>query len=354
MKTPKKLRSRKAGLPPGSLVHIGEKKAETASFSVIDFDGRGFFEATLHSPSELSSQPRNFAIRWANVYGAQSPADLAVIGSIFGLHPLVQEDILNNAQRQKIEAYEDYLYLVLHRYELKAGRLDIGQDQISLVIGRDYLLSFQEQQSKTFEPIRQRLRTEHASIRKGGTDMLAYSLIDSVVDSYFSVIEQLYEHAEKLEDDILGHPAPATLEGIHQFKRSVSYLRRNLHPLRELLGGMNRDAGTFFRPEMQPYLRDVYDHTVHILESLEDLRDLATGLLDVYLTTVSHRVNLEVRTLTVVATIFMPATLIAGIFGMNFHFMPGQESPNGFAYALGLMGLIACTMLLLFWRRKFV
>ena len=352
MRPPKKLRSRKAGLPPGSLVHIGEIKADATSFSVIDFDEHGFFEATLPNPAALTSQPRNFATRWTNVYGAQKPADLAVVGSVFGLHPLVQEDILNNAQRQKIEAYENYLYLVLHRYELKAGKLDLSQDQISLVIGRDYVLSFQERQSKTFEPIRQRLRTEYANIRKGGADMLAYSLIDSVVDSYFGVIEQLYEHAETLENDILRHPAPATLEGIHQFKRSVSYLRRNLHPLRELLGELHRDAGIFFRPEMQLYLRDVYDHTVHILESLEDLRDLTTGLLDVYLTTVSHRVNLEVRALTAVATIFMPATLIAGIFGMNFRVIPGLESANGFAYALGLMGLIACIMLVLFWRRK--
>lgn len=354
MSKPKKLRSRKAGLPPGSLVHIGEIKTSSASFSLIDFDERGLIEVQLPNPAAFASQPRNFVTRWANVYGANQPADLAIIGKIFGLHPLVQEDILNNVQRQKIDAYEENLYLVLHRYELKEGQLDLSQDQISLVIGRDYVLSFQERQSKIFEPVRQRLRAEHASLRKGGVDMLAYSLIDSVVDSYFSVIEQLYEHAETLENDILGQAVPATLEGIHQFKRCVSYLRRNLHPLRELLGTLHRDAGDFFRPEMQLYLRDVYDHTVHILESLEDLRDLATGLLDVYLTTVSHRVNLEVRALTVVATIFMPATLIAGIFGMNFHEMPWLASPKGFAYAMALMGLIASIMLLLFWRRKSV
>jgi len=354
MSKPKKLRSRKAGLPPGSLIHIGEIKTSEPSFSIIDFDERGLQETQLPNAAALGSQPRAFTTRWANIYGAPNPADLATIGNIFSLHPLVQEDILNNVQRQKIDAYEDYLYLVLHRYELKEGQFDLSQDQISLVIGRDYVLSFQERQSKTFEPVRQRLRAEHAGLRKGGVDMLAYSLIDSVVDSYFGVIEQLYDHAETLENNILGHATPATLEGIHQFKRCVSYLRRNLHPLRELLGTLHRDAGNFFRTEMQLYLRDVYDHTVHILESLEDLRDLATGLLDVYMTTISHRVNLEVRTLTVVTTIFMPATLIAGIFGMNFHEIPWLNSPSGFVYALGLMGLIASIMLILFWRRKFV
>jgi len=354
MSKPKKLRSRKAGLPPGSLVHIGEIKTSAPAFSIIDFDESGLSESKLPDANSFATIPRLHAIRWANVYGAHKPSDLGILGSGFRLHPLVQEDILNNVQRQKIDAYEDYLYLVLHRYDLRLGPLELSQDQISLVIGRDFVLTFQERQSQTFEPVRQRLRAEHTSLRKGGVGMLAYSLIDSVVDSYFGVIEQLNDYVESLEREILGKPSPDTLEGIHQFKRCVSQLRRNLHPLREVLGTLHRDAGDFFRDELQLYLRDVYDHTVHILESLEDLRDLATGLLDVYLSTVSHRVNLEVRALTVVATIFMPATLIAGIFGMNFHEMPWLANTAGFFYALGLMGLIAVIMLFLFWRRKSV
>lgn len=352
MSKPRKLRSRKAGLPPGSLVHIGEIKTHAPAFSIIDFDEHGLHETQVPDPAAFGQQPRQFAMRWANVYGASNPADLATIGNIFGLHPLAQEDILNNAQRQKLDAYDDYLYLVLHRYELKQAPLELAQDQISMIVGRDYVLTFQERPSQTFEPIRQRLRGEYSGLRKGGVDMLAYSLIDTVVDSYFGVIEQLNDYAEDLENKILGRPGPATLEGIHQLKRCVSHLRRNLHPLREVLGTLHRDAGDFFRSDIQLYLRDVYDHTVHILESLEDLRDLATSLLDVYLSTISHRVNLEVRTLTVVATIFMPATLIAGIFGMNFRAMPWLAQPEGFFYALGLMGVIATIMLILFWRRK--
>jgi len=354
MSKPRKLRSQKAGLPPGSLVHIGEIKTRTPAFSVIDFDECGLQETQLPDPAGFARQPRLYATRWANVYGAHNPADLATIGDVFGLHPLVQEDILNNAQRQKLDAYENYLYLVLHRYELHSGSLDLVQDQISLIIGRDYVLSFQERPSQTFEPIRQRLRGEYANLRKGGVDMLAYSLIDTVVDSYFGVIEQLNDYAEELEDRILGRPTPTALESIHQLKRCVSQLRRNLQPLREVLGTLHRDAGDFFRSEIQLYVRDVYDHTIHILESLEDLRDLASGLLDMYLSTISHRVNLEVRALTVVATIFMPATLIAGIFGMNFREMPWLANPDGFLYALALIGAIAIIMLVLFWRRKYV
>ncbi len=354
MSKPRKLRSKKAGLPPGSLVHIGELKTSKPSFSVIDYDEHGLQEIQLPNPEAFATQPRQYATRWANVYGAHHPSDLATLGKTFCLHPLAQEDILNNAQRQKLDAYDDNLYLVLHRYELAEKSLDLGQDQISMVIGRDYILTFQERPSQTFEPIRQRLRADHSPLRKGGVDMLAYSLIDTVVDSYFGIIEQLNDYAEALETQILGHPSPSALEGIHQLKRCVSHLRRNLHPLREVLGSLHRDAGDFFRTDIQLYIRDVYDHTVHILESLEDLRDLATGLLDIYLSTISHKVNLEVRTLTVVATIFMPATLIAGIFGMNFREMPWLANPEGFSYAIELIGIIAAIMLLLFWRRRYV
>ncbi|QRM18847.1 magnesium/cobalt transporter CorA [Dechloromonas sp. TW-R-39-2] len=354
MKKPKKLRSSKAGFPPGSLIHIGEIKMPETSFTLIDYDDQGLAERPLGSSHDFATAPRPFKLRWANIYGIQKADDLKEIGQTFNLHPLVQEDILNNAQRQKIDAYDDYLYLVLHRYELKNPKLELMQDQISLVLGHDFVLSFQERQSRTFEPVRQRIRTEHSSLRKGGADTLAYSLIDAVVDSYFAVIEQLDDHAEQLEMDILSHAKPSTLEAIHQFKRTVSQLRRNLQPLREILGFLHRDSDNFFRPEVALYIRDVYDHTVHILESLEDLRDQASGLLDVYLTTVSHRVNLEVRTLTVVATIFMPATLIAGIFGMNFRSMPWLELGGGYLYALGLMAAIAVVMLILFWRRRLV
>lgn len=352
MRKPNQLRSRKAGLPPGSLVHIGEVKSSDTSISLIDFGPDGIEEVSLPNVAALRTYQRRHSTLWINAYGVHDPAILAAIGSHFGLHPLVQEDILNTDQRQKIDAYDRYLYTVLHRYLLSADSLELSRDQISIIIGRDLILTFQERKSKTFEPVRERLRNDRGSLRTGGADTLAYSLFDSVVDSYFSLIENLNDAAENLEDQVLGQPKPTALEGIHRLKRCVSQLRRNLYPLREVLGTLHRDPDDFFRTEIQLYLRDVYDHTVHILESLEDLRDFATGLLDVYLSTVSHRVNLEVRTLTVVATIFMPATLLAGIFGMNFRQMPGLDNPHGFLEVIGVMGAIAFAMLALFWRRR--
>jgi magnesium/cobalt transport protein CorA len=229
---------------------------------------------------------------------------------------------------RRVDTYDDYLYVVLHRYEVSTEPLDVVQDQISLVIGADYLISFQERPTGIFEPVRQRLRSDRGNLRGAAPDMLAYSLMDALVDSYFAVIEQLDDYAEDLEADILEGASREVPEKIHQFKRCVSRLRRNVYPLRELLGSLHREHAHFFGPEIQVYLRDVYDHTVHIVESLDDLRELATGLLDIHLTTVSNRVNLEVRTLTVVATVFMPASLLAGIFGMNFQVMPWLEQPR--------------------------
>jgi magnesium transporter len=352
MRKPKKPRSRKAGLPPGSLVHIGEIKTPESGVALLDFGPDGLVETRLNEIRDLAGYHQQHPTLWANIYGLRDGDDLAAIGSAFGLHPLVLEDILNTNQRQKAEAYGDYLYLVLHRYELAESPACLVQDQISLVIGQGRLLCFQERPSRTFEPLRERLRKSQAPLRSSGMDMLAYSLIDSVVDSYFGVIEKLDDHADHLEAEILGKPGPDVLEQIHQFRRCVSHLRRNLYPLRELLGGLGREHARFFGSEIQLYLRDVYDHTVHILESLDDLRELATSLLDVHLTTSSHRLNLELRALTVVATIFMPATLIAGIFGMNFRSMPWLELPSGFFYATGLMLAIAVVMVVLFWRRR--
>lgn len=352
MRNPKKPRSRKAGLPPGSLVHIGEIKTATPGISVLDFGPAALREAEMPDTAALVAYRRENSTLWGNFYGLQDAADLAAIGAAFQWHPLVLEDILNNNQRQKIDAYDNYLYVVLHRYEVSSEPLDVVQDQISLVIGPDYVISFQERPTRTFEPVRQRLRSDRGNLRGAAPDMLAYSLIDALVDSYFAVIEQLDEYAEELEADILERGAPQVPEKIHQFKRCVSRLRRNVYPLRELLGSLHREHAHFFGPEIQVYLRDVYDHTVHIVESLDDLRELATGLLDIHLTAVSNRVNLEVRALTVVATVFMPASLLAGIFGMNFQVMPWLERPAGFYYATGLMLVVATIMLVLFWRRR--
>lgn len=347
-----KLRSRKAGLPPGALVHIGEIKTAVPTLSLIDFSADTFAEHDLPDLAALDAIPRGTGVRWLNVHGLQDANLLGAIGERFGLHPLVIEDILNTDQRPKVDDYEQYLFIVAHLYDAAREHSDLTIDQISLVIGHDFVLTFQERPSGTFAPIRQRLRSDTSPLRRIGSDYLTYSMLDAIVDGYFSVIERFNERAEAIEEEILGKPHVTTLQRIHELKRQVMQLRRTLWPLRETLNTLCRGQADFFRPETQLYLRDVYDHIVHVLESLEDQRDLLTGLLDIYLTTVSNRVNIEVRRLTVVATLFMPATLIAGIFGMNFHSMPWLDDPGGFTQTLGLMAGLALSMTLIFWYRR--
>lgn len=350
----KKLRSSKAGLPPGALVHIGEIKTATASLTLLGYGKDGLVERDLPDLAALDADDASFPVRWLNVYGLHDAALLSSIGKRFHLHPLVLEDILNTDQRPKVDAYEDYLYVVAQVYDPSRLRSDLATDQISIIIGRDFVLSFQERPTGTFEPIRQRLRAEKSPIRREGCDYLAYALLDTMVDGYFSIIERLGDQCEELEEEILGLPKRGALQKAHALKRELSHLRRSIWPLREVMSSLQRNHAEFFGTETRLYLRDIYDHTVHLLEQLEDLRDLLTGLLDIYLSTVSNRVNMEVRALTVVTTMFMPAALVTGIFGMNFRTMPLLDSPTGFWLALSAMASVALLMLALFWRRHWL
>jgi magnesium transporter len=223
-----------------------------------------------------------------------------------------------------------------------------------MVLGRDFLLTFQERSTGIFEPVRQRLRGLHAHICELGIDYLAYSLLDSVVDRYFKVLEEVGDESEALEEVLLHKPTNTELHSIHQLKHVSIELRRAVWPLREVINRLTRNENNFFTPATMPYLRDIYDHTVNFIESLESIRDSLSSMMDIYMASVSNRVNLEVRALTVVAMLFMPATLIAGIFGMNFHEMPWLADKDGFWWAMGLMVGIALLMIMIFWRRQWL
>lgn len=228
-----------------------------------------------------------------------------------------------------------------------------SSEQVSLVVGDDFVLSFQERPTGSFDPVRERLRQDRGRIRQFGADYLAHALLDVMVDRYFGVLEQIGEHTERVEDQLLQAATSDALQTLHQLKREALALRRAVWPLREVINSLTRET-RFFKPETQPYLRDVYDHTVHVIESLEAIRDVLAGLLDIYLSSISNRVNQEVRVLTVIALIFMPATLISGIFGMNFRSMPLLDAPYGFFAALGMMATVATTLAVVFRRRRWL
>lgn len=359
----KKHLSKKIGLPPGALVYVGNVEADAAktfkpTVSVVLYDAADLTEKVLSTDELAAFKIGDYVAAgkklWLNVHGVHDVALIKQIGDLFHLHPLVQEDILNTQQRPKIDEFADYAFLEVQSFHYDKVNMAVDSEQISFVLGRNYLLTFQERSTGTFEPVRTRMRASHAHIRELDVDYLAYALLDSVVDRYFSVLEDVGDASEALEDVLLARPTNAELHSIHQLKRVSVELRRAVWPLREVINNLTHNENDFFKSTTMPYLRDVYDHTVNFIESLETIRDSLSGMMDIYMASVSQRVNLELRALTVVAMLFMPATLIAGIFGMNFDRMPWLKDYYGFWWAIGLMATIASIMILIFWRRQWL
>jgi len=354
----KKRHFKKIGMPPGSLVHIGEIKLEKPIISLIEYDAVDMSECVLTSVELASFKLENYKNAnkkiWLNIHGVNDAALIKLVGDLFHLHPLVQEDILNTEQRPKLDEFDDYLFIETRSFNYEKDSMSVASEQISMVLGRDFLLTFQERSTGIFEPVRQRLRGMHAHICELGVDYLVYSLLDSVVDRYFKVLEEVGDESEALEEVLLHKPTNTELHSIHQLKHVSIELRRAVWPLREVINRLTRNENNFFTPATIPYLRDIYDHTVNFIESLESIRDSLSSMMDIYMASVSNRVNLEVRALTVVAMLFMPATLIAGIFGMNFHEMPWLADKDGFWWAMGLMVSIALLMIMIFWRRQWL
>jgi len=335
-------------------VHIGEIKTAKPNITLIEFDAHGITE-TRFDNIEASREHRPTREKmWLNVYGLHDPAVMAEIGRRFKLHPLVQEDILNTLQRPKSDEYADYLFIVARCFDFDTETRSLTSDQVSIVLGHNFVLTFQERATGAFEAVRERLRAETGAMKTHGTDYLAYALLDTLVDRYFVMLDNLADMAEELQDEALNRPNPSLLAEINRVKHEALLLRRAVWPLREILNLLARADNGFFTADTRLYLRDIYDHTVHVLESLESVRDLLADLLDIYLSSVSNRLNTEVRILTVLTTLFMPATLIAGIFGMNFQTMPLLDEHDGFWIALATMLGAATVMAAAFWRRNWL
>jgi magnesium transporter len=353
----KKLRAKKTSAPVDSPVYVGDIDATTLAkptISKILYDASEIVECVLTAEDLAAFKPDAGKKLWLNIHGVHDVDLIKQIGALFKLHPLVIEDILNTEQRPKIDEFEDYIFLETRNFYYDKTTMSASSEQISLVLGHHFLLTFQERATGAFEPIRERLRASRAQIRELGVDYLAYSVLDSIVDRYFNVLEDVGEDSEELESLLLSRPTNNELHSIHQLKHVSIELRRAVWPLREVLNSLIRNEKGFFKPATMPYLRDVYDHTVNFIESLESIRDSLSGMMDIYMASMSQRVNLELRALTVVTMLFMPATLITGIFGMNFDEMPWLKHKDGFYWALGLMFGIATVMLLIFWRRQWV
>ena len=349
-----KKRSRKAGLSPGTLIHIGEKKAEKLKITVMDYDEAHFQEKEINTVEECFAFKSAPGVTWINIDGLHQIEILEKLGECYGFHPLVLEDILNTDQRPKMEDYGDYLYIVLRMLSYNDKSSQIETEQVSLILGPNFVFSFQENQGDVFDPVRERIRSGKGRIRTMGSDYLAYGLLDLIVDNYFMIMEKLGETIEFLEEKLVTQPVPETLQTIHQLKRELIFLRKAVWPLREVIGGLERGELALIKETSRVYLRDVYDHTIQVIDTIETFRDMISGMLDIYLSSVSNRLNSVMKVLTIIATIFMPLTFLAGIYGMNFKNFPELEWGWSYPVFWLVVVLISVSMLLYFKKKNWL
>lgn len=343
------------GLAPGTLVHVGEKKAEKTVIKAWLYNSEKLIEKELQTVDEcqeLKGQPGMNL--WINVDGLDQIGIIEKLGGYFGVHPLTLEDVLNTGQRPKMEDYDSYIYAVLKMMLLDEEREEILIDQVSIIFGTNYILSFQEREGDAFNPIRDRLKNPASRLRKNGVDLLAYSLIDAVVDNYFLILEHFGEEIEDLEEQLIVDPIPETLKAIQKYKRDMITLRRSVWPLRELINSLQRTESQLIKESTQIYLRDVYDHTIQVIDSIEAFRDILSSMVDVYLSSLSHRMNDIMKVLTIIATIFIPLTFIAGVYGMNFEYMPELKWRWGYPAVMFAMTILGISMFLYFKKRRWV
>ena len=347
-------RSRKAGLPPGTPVHLGERKSDTTRLTLLHYDEQRAVEQEMKTAQECLALRDSPGVSWINITGLHEVETLAQFGDAFGLHPLVLEDVLNTDQRPKLEDYGEYLYIVIKRLGNGAPANEISTEQISLILGRNLVISFLESDSGVFNGVKDRILNNRGRIRQLGADYLAYTLMDAVVDNYFAIFEKLGERIEILQETIISRPTPASLQTLHALKRELLFLRKSVWPLREVVSGLHRGDSTLIHKDTWFYLRDVYDHTIHVIDTIETYRDMLASMMDIYLSSLSIRLNEVMKVLTIIATIFMPLTFIVGLYGMNFQHMPELSWRWGYPLVLLVMAGVTAGMLVFFRRKKWI
>ncbi|MCG3775409.1 MAG: Cobalt/magnesium transport protein CorA [Nitrospira sp.] len=345
-------RSRKTGLPPGTLVHIGENKQAKVTILAFNYAGSRCDERQDLSVDELAP-PTDESITWVDVWGVHKMDILESFGKQFKLHPLLLEDIANTDQRPKLDDYETCLFLVMKMLSV-TDRQEIVVEQVSLVLGPNFVLSFQENGADVFTSVRDRLRGGKGRLRQSGADYLLHALVDAIVDRYFEVLEVLGEKIEALQDLVVSHPKPETLRQIHALKRQLMFLRRAVWPLREAANNLSRSESPFLQETTKIFFRDAYDHVVQIVDTIETLREMVSAGLDIYMSSITYRSNAVMKVLTIITTIFMPLTFIVGIYGMNFEYMPELKWEWGYPLVLGLMVAIVIAMLGFFKGKKWI
>jgi magnesium transporter len=348
------MKKRKSGIPPGSLVYMGDHIGEKIRLTVFDYNEKSLAEKEVDSVEDLFPFRDTSTVSWINVDGLDQVEVVEKLGSHFGIHHLTLEDIVNTEQRPKMEDMGEYIFIILKMMSFNREENRVESEQVSFIIGDSFVLTFQERFGDVFDTIRERIRNAKGRIRKMGPDYLAYTLMDAVADNYFMVLEEVGEQIENLENEILENPSAQTMQKLQKIKRRLLMIRKSVWPLREVISSLERCESVLLKKQMKPYFRDLYDHTIQVVEMVETMRDMNSGMFDMYMSSISNRMNEIMKVLTIIATIFIPLTFIAGIYGMNFEIMPELKWPFGYFLVCGIMILVAACMVIYFMRKRWL
>lgn len=351
---------KKPGLPPGTLVHVGREWDTPVTITLAIYDSEEYTEQAIDKVEDIQKAIDPTKKNWIHISGVHDIQLLEKIGTFFNIHPLVLEDVANTTQRSKIEAYDQYLFIVIKSLINTTPTVSVDIEQISILLMNNIMISFQESNRPIFSGIRDRLKINGSRIRNNGVDYLAYSLVDNLIDHYFTIINDFTLRIEEVEDEVLDDPTKETLQEIQNLRRELINVRKVIWPLRDTLNSLYRDESQFVSHEIKIYIRDVFDHCLHLIDMVENHRDMLMSLTDSYMSGVSNRMNEVMKVLTIIATIFMPLSFIAGLYGMNFdtsispYNMPELKFYYGYPMAIGLMVLIAIAMLIYFRKKNWL
>lgn len=349
-----KRQSTKSGLPPGTPVFIGERKREKTRIDIIDYNDiilNEFSDTTLEQCSDLAQAE---TVTWINVNGIHDLDMIEALGKCFNLHPLTIEDLVNTNQRPKAEIFPNYLFIVLKMMSYNETANSVDVEHVSLILGENYVISFLEDEGDVFDMVRERIRSAKGRIRALKSDYLTYALMDTVVDHYFLAVERIGDFIEEIDDRLLTDPQPGDVQETHRLKREILGLRKAVWPLREEVGAIEKSESPLIHQETRVFLRDLYDHTIQVIDMVETFRDLLGGMHDTYLSSISNRMNEIMKVLTIIATIFIPLTFIVGVYGMNFEHMPELKWPWGYYLIWLIMVIVGGGMVLFFKRKKWM
>ncbi len=350
--------TRRPGLSPGDLrgfEHSDEN--DFADINLIRYNGMDLFEGKLNTVDEMVVPTvEDPFVYWYNIDGVNNPNQLSQIEKIYKLHPLLMEDIASAEQRPKLDDYGDRLFLTVKMFSHQGATNDLITEQVSFVVASNLLLSFQEKNKigDVFGPNRERLRQNKGKMRKLGIDYLLYSLLDTIVDHYFEIMENVGDKLELIEQNMLDNPNPEKLKELYTLRRDLIYIRKSIWPLREVIVKLERDDCSMIGHEVKPFLRDVYDHTIQVIEAVESTRDILSGIVDVYLSSVSNKMNSVMKVLTIISTIFMPLAFITGVYGMNFENMPELKTEYGYYFVWGICLFVTTGMVFYFKKKDWI